>query len=194
MNRSQREIVLELLVTRHRRGDETALTELIEKWERPLFYYIRRLAPNEEDAWDILQNVWMQVMKGLRNIRDARALSAWLYKIARNCAISHLRKTQRLIALNEEEIEREMDQEPIEFDHHPVEAIELHQAIQSLPVLQREAIVLHFLEDFSLEEIACIADAPVGTVKSRLHYAKSALKTKLTCEDSTFDSKGERHD
>lgn len=135
MDRNQRDIYLELLVTRYRRGDGTALPELIKNWERPLFYYIRRLAPNEEDAWDILQNVWMQVMKGLRKIRDARALSAWLYKIARNCAVSHLRKSRRMIALDEEEIEREIDQEPIEFDLHPVEAIELHQAIQSLPVL-----------------------------------------------------------
>lgn len=194
MNRTQRDIYLELLVTRHRRGDKTALPELIENWERPLFYYIRRYAPNEEDAWDILQNTWMQAMKGLRKIRDARALSGWLYKIARNCAISHLRKSQRTIALDEEEIEGEGNREPIEFDLHPVEAIDLHRAIESLPLMQREAVVLHFLEDFSLEEIARIVDTPVGTIKSRLHYAKLALKTSLTGDGLPPNTKGERHD
>ena len=194
MDRTEREIFLELLLTRYRRGDETAIPELIKNWERPLFYYIRRFVPVEEDAWDILQNVWMNVIKGLRKIRDGRALSAWLYKIAHNCALNHLRQSHRLITLDEETIERETIRESNDFDLHPADAINLHRAIESLPLSQRETVVLFFLENFSLEEIARITDTPAGTVKSRLHYAKQTLKRILTDDEIPQNSKGEHYD
>lgn len=194
MDRTERDIFLELLVTRYQRGDRTAWPELIENWERPLYYYIRRFTPIEEDAWDVLQNVWMKVMKGLQKIRDGRALSAWLYKIAHNCALNHLRQSHRLIPLDEENIEWESIHESNDFDLHPADAINLHRAIESLPLLQRETVVLHFLEDFSLDEIARITDTPAGTIKSRLHYAKLALKTILSDDGTPANWKGDRYD
>jgi RNA polymerase sigma-70 factor (ECF subfamily) len=86
------EIRNELLVLRYRRGDDRALEEIVSIWERPLFYYIRRLVNAEETAWDVLQEVWVQVIRKIGKLREPRALGAWLYRIAHNIAVSHLRK------------------------------------------------------------------------------------------------------
>jgi len=84
-------IYCELLVLRCRRKEKAAFEELVRHWERQLFYYIRRLVENEQDAWDLLQQTWLKVFSGIRSLRDPRTLPTWLYRIARNTTISHLK-------------------------------------------------------------------------------------------------------
>src|SRR3954452_7023482 len=79
---------LEALLRRCRAGDAEALEELIRRWERKLFYYVRRLVADEPDAWDILQQTWARVVKGTGNVRDSEKLIPWLYRIARNVALA----------------------------------------------------------------------------------------------------------
>src|SRR4030042_257760 len=86
------QIYYELLALRCKRHDTTALEELIHTFEKRLFYYIRRLVNNEEDAWEILQETWFKVIPGLNRLREPKTLPAWLYRIARNTAISRIRK------------------------------------------------------------------------------------------------------
>lgn len=81
----------ELLVVRWRRGDRSAFASIVQMWERPLFCYLRRLAPSEADAWDLLQETWLKVLRSIRSLRDPRSLPAFLYRVARNTAISRLR-------------------------------------------------------------------------------------------------------
>src|SRR3954465_5635482 len=80
---------IEALLQRCQRGDAEALEELVRRWERKLFYYVRRLLPQEEDAWDVLQITWGRVIGASGTVRDAEALVPWIYRIARNAALTH---------------------------------------------------------------------------------------------------------
>src|SRR5437660_11731211 len=80
---------IEALWRRCRAGDPEALEELIRRWERKLFYYVRRLVAEEADAWDVLQQTWLRVVRGIGAVRDADTLVPWLYCVARSAALSH---------------------------------------------------------------------------------------------------------
>ena len=173
----QEKIRSAMLVLEHRAGDPAALGKIVRMWERPLLYYLRRLVDREEDAWDLLQEVWCRMMRKMKTLREPSALPAWLYAIARNAARSHLRKSLS------DEGWRDPDPAALEnVSDGPVPtfaAEELHWALGRLGLLHREALVLHYFEGFSLAEIAGIVGAPVGTVKSRLYHAKKALRAVL---------------
>lgn len=71
--------------------ESQAFDELIRDWQERLFYYIRRLVGSEEDAWDVLQQTWLRVFKGIRSLRDPDRISVWLYQLARSAVLSHWR-------------------------------------------------------------------------------------------------------
>ncbi len=89
--RTTREIESELVLLRIHQGDTQALGRLTHLWERRLLYYIRRIVATEEDAWDVLQEVWVRVWKKISTVRDVSALRTWLYRVAHNAAIAHAR-------------------------------------------------------------------------------------------------------
>jgi len=166
----------QLLVLRYRRGDDEALRELVALWEKPLFYYVRRLVKSEEDAWDVLQEAWIRVIRGIGMLRNPESIPSWLYRIARNAAFNYTRDNPKLVPLSDEEtnlagIESSEDQG---FSAGDAEAI--HWGLQQLPPAQGEVLTLFFLEEFSLKEISSITGVSIGTVKSRLYYAKQALQ------------------
>jgi RNA polymerase sigma-70 factor, ECF subfamily len=167
-----------LLVVRYQRGDRGAFEGIVRLWETSLFYYLRRLAPSEADAWELLQETWLKLFRSLGSLRDPQAFPAFLYKTARNTALSRLRKRGFADVENyPDEVHDESAGDDISaFDN----ADEVHRALDQLPLLQREALTLYFLEDLSLDEMAATLDVPVGTVKSRLHYAKLAMRMILT--------------
>jgi RNA polymerase sigma factor (sigma-70 family) len=167
-----------LLVTRYQRGDRSAFEGIVRLWEPSLFYYLRRLAPSEADAWELLQETWLKLFRSLDTLRDPRALPAFLYTTARNAAISRLRKRDLWeTETYAEEVHDESSGNDISaFDN--AEAV--HHALDQLPLLQREALTLYFLEDLSLDEMATVLHVPLGTVKSRLHYGKQAMRKNLT--------------
>src|ERR1700733_252484 len=81
----------EWLVVRCQQGREEAFEELIRRWETRLYYYIRRLTPKEQDAWDVLQKVWLAVIGGIKSLHDGRLFPICLYRIPSNSAASHFR-------------------------------------------------------------------------------------------------------
>jgi len=172
----------ELLVLRCRRGDTEALGELVALWERPLLYYIRRMVDSEEDAWDVLQEVWCRVVRKIGTLRDSAAFPAWLYRIARNIAINHIRDAVRLRELRESNDCRGQANSDTGSANVSFDAEGLHRGLGRLSLGHREALILHYLEGFSLAEIAEVAGVPVGTVKSRIHFARKALRAALTEE------------
>lgn len=179
---SERErIYQQLLVLRCRRGGSDAheaWRDLIAAWQPRLFYYVRRLVPQESDAWDVLQQTWLGAHQNIRSLSDPKLLATWLYRIARNKAICH-----RRARLHETEIivdEPAANEEPETISFEDVEAI--HRALDELSLAHREVLTLHFLADLSLEQIADVLDVPVGTVKSRMHHAKRAMRTLLQPE------------
>jgi RNA polymerase sigma-70 factor (ECF subfamily) len=172
-----------LLTVRYQRGDRGAFEGIVQLWEPSLFYYLRRLAPSEADAWELLQETWLKLFRSLGSLRDPQALPAFLYTTARNTALSRLRKRE----LQDSEIYAdEVHDESAENDISAFDnADQVHHALDQLPLLQREALTLYFLEDLSLDEMAATLDVPVGTVKSRLHCAKLVMRKILVTTEGT---------
>lgn len=171
----------ELIVFRCQRGKKAAFEELIQRWERPLFYYIRRLVEDEQQSWQVLQETWLKVLQGIDRLREPHKLSAWLYSIARKTAMSYLRKKyseQTLLMENNELHEMEATSENINFEN----AERVHYGLSRLSIYHREVLTLFFIEDLSVKDIAEVLEIPSGTVKSRLYHAKKALKTLLVKE------------
>lgn len=174
-------IYSELLVLRCRRKDHDAFPELIRHWETKLFFYIRRLVADEEDAWDILQETWVKVLQGIGSLQNPGALASWLYSIAHHTVMDHFRGRYAGIQTEEAEAEAlaEIPEETPDFD----DAERVHRGLDRISLAHREALTLFFLEDFSIDEIASILNVSPGTVKSRLHYAKRALRAVLEKEE-----------
>jgi RNA polymerase sigma-70 factor (ECF subfamily) len=131
-----------------------------------------------EAARDVVQETWMGVIRGLRGLRDPAQFSPWIYGIAtRKCADAIRANTRR----------RRLDAQTAAGESfRPVEnptteqQIDLTAAIRELPPMHRAVVHLFYREELSVEEIASVLGIPAGTVKSRLHHARDALKRQLT--------------
>lgn len=176
--RDKRILESALLVVRWQRGDAAAFDEIVKIWERPLFYYLRRLAASEADAWELLQETWLKVLKSLKSVHDPQAFPAFLYRIARNAAITRLRRPEFFSFEADADLICDDAQDDAIRDFQNVEQV--HHGLQQLPLMQREALTLFFLQDLSLEEMSVLLGIPLGTVKSRLHRAKKSLRQILT--------------
>jgi RNA polymerase sigma-70 factor (ECF subfamily) len=181
----QLEIINRLIVLQCRQGRQEGFELLVQTWQRPLFYYIMRLVEREEEAWDAIQDTWLRVFGGIRSVRSAEALPAWLYQVAHNVVMSRWRKQCRDKAAVEDVDDTAMaeleDTQPLQSD---MSASSVHDALAKLPVAERAALTLHFLEGYKVHEIAQITGEPVGTVKSRMFRAKQNLRTILEREES----------
>jgi len=160
-----------VLVLRCQAGDEAAFAELVARYAPRLRYYLRRLLDGEPD--DVMQEVWLDVFRGLPRLADAGAFPAWLYRVARDRALRSLRG-RRPVALPDGDWPDEPDEGLAAED-----AAAVHAAMAELPPEQREVLVLRFVEEMPYDDIARVIDAPLGTVRSRLHYAKLALRRVL---------------
>lgn len=167
-----------LLVLRAQAREMAAFRQLVEKYERRLLYYIHRILGNETDRADVLQEVWMKVFLKIGTLRAPEAFRVWLYKITHDIAVSHLRKTSRhqAVTADEETLDGEANiqnwNELELFDR----AEEVHAALEQLSLPHREVLTLRFLEELEISEIANVVDCQSGTVKSRLYYAKAAMR------------------
>jgi RNA polymerase sigma-70 factor (ECF subfamily) len=181
MARTPRQIEDERLALRCRLGEPAAFAELVETMEHPLLYFARSIVHNDDAALDVLQAVWMTAFRGLRRLDDPAALRSWLYRVTRGHAVDRVRRdsarasAERVIADDLEEIVPS-DVEP-RFDAE--DAAQMHRALATLDVRHREVLVLHFLEDMPVDQVAAVVGCPPGTVKSRIYHAKRALKEAL---------------
>jgi len=177
-------LISELLLVRYHRGDASALDELVRHWEGKLFYYVMRLVSNEDDAWDALQETWMALVRGIGKLREPPSLVLWLYRTARHKAMDRLRARydDRTVSLEGEEVAA-VEEGVSEFTSEDAEQV--HGALGKISVPHREVLTLFFLEDLSIQEIADLLAIPSGTVKSRLHFAKQALRAVLEEEEAS---------
>ena len=166
----------QLLLVRCRRGDREAMEELVAVWEKRLFYYVRRIVDQEADAWDVMQKTWVKVFRRVKSLKDPQSFPCWLYTLTRNTALSHIRQLPGARLASDtldqyEDLPAEDDSATVFED---VQAV--HDALGRISSDHCEVLTLFFLEDLSVEEIGRVIGVPQGTVKSRLHYAKRALR------------------
>jgi RNA polymerase sigma-70 factor (ECF subfamily) len=155
-----------------------------------LLYYIRRIVDDEQDAWDVLQQTLLHVVRKLHTLRDPARLPAWLYGVARNAARAHRRSEWAI----DRHVNGEADVAQLGGANGAAGAADgsdgpdvrledaelVHRALAELPPAHREVLTLLFLQDLSIDEIAAVVGVPPGTVKSRLHHAKRGMRAILT--------------
>lgn len=166
------------LALRCQSGEPGAFDDLVAAMERPLFYYALKLTRGQDVACDILQETWLRAFRGIRRLKDPERLRAWLYKLVHGIYVDTVRHEAARVRAEEEHGAQTEEASDEAFPSGNSTAI--HLALDHLEPLQREVLVLHFLEEFSIADIAQIVDCAEGTVKSRLHYAKKAMKVILT--------------
>ena len=168
----------QLPVSQARAGEPAAWDALFHRYQLPLYVYVFELVHDEQASLDLVQETFIAAARHLGGLRDDGKFGSWLFGIAHQKCIQRWRKQGR------EEIWREeIADTPDEFENGPDDLLirqeqeaEFMNLLNHLPLPQRAVLLLHFVENFSLEEIARITQAPLGTVKSRLHHAKRALR------------------
>ncbi len=181
--REERDIPLEWLVTRCQRGNREAFDALIHDWERRLFVYVRKLVGDEQTTWQILQDVWLRVIRGIARLNDPGRFRPWIYQLTRRAIMDHLRESYSRELPLDEAVAIVEDVSIGRFDD--VERV--HWALEGLPLVSREVLTLFFLNDLTIGETAEVLGIPPGTVKSRLHNAKRALRRTLDADGGPHD-------
>jgi RNA polymerase sigma-70 factor (ECF subfamily) len=168
----------EWIALRCQADEPGAFEDLIAIMERPLLYYATSLTGNQDSALDVLQEVWIRVFRGIGKLRDPRSLRSWLYSITHGIVVDRIRRNYT--REQAEKVQYEGFEEAEEPSFAEEDAAAIHQALSKIGLRHREVLVLHFLEDLSVAEIAQVVGCSEGTVKSRIHYAKRAMKEILS--------------
>lgn len=171
------------LVSRIRCGDLDAFEALYHKYKRQLYQTALAITGDSGAAEEILQDGFVRVYAAIDRVDVSRPLSPWLYRIVVNLSYNWMNHHRHWPLALDTLIEH-LIAGPAASPEHVAEGSELRrivwEAVASLGFKQRSAVVLFYLQGLSLQEIAYILDCPVGTIKSRLHYACKALRKKLS--------------
>lgn len=175
------------------KGRESAYRELIDRYQRPVFSLIHRMVRDREQAEDLAQDSFIKVLNALHRYKPEYKFSSWIFKIAHNTALDHLRKkTPEAFSLEgsphadaEEEAQATSiaavagDRTPEEYASDRELAAEIEEALDGLRPEYRSVIVLWHIEGRPYEEIAEILGVPLGTAKTHIHRARKELRGML---------------
>ena len=169
-------------------GESAAWQSLFRRFRLPLFVYVAELVQSREEALDIVQETFANASRYIGTLRDDSKFASWLFQISHQKCIRYLerrgQKASMELPLDEENQHlTSAESNPREWAIRKEDEEAFSRMLEQLPIAQRSVLLLHFVEDFSLEEIAEISRAPVGTVKSRMHHAKQTLRKLLGKEN-----------
>jgi RNA polymerase sigma-70 factor (ECF subfamily) len=167
-----------LLQFRDPENKEKAFTAIIKKYQEKLYWHIRRMVVEHEDANDVLQNVFIRVWNGLENFREDSQLYTWLYRIATNECLSFLEQQKRKSALSFDEMESGLSNKIVAdkyFDPNKLEW-KLQLAIQQLPEKQRVVFALRYYDEMPYEEMSRVLDTSEGALKASYHHAVKKIE------------------
>lgn len=162
-----------LLVLRCQTGDEAAFAELVGRYDERLRRFLSQMLSDAHAADDALQDVWLDVFRNVGKLQDCGAFAGWIYRIARDRAYRILRR-RGVVTQTIEDVDVIDASHEIDFDADERQAVQ--SAVGRLPHEHREVILLRFVEQMSYEQIALAVGCEIGTVRSRLHYGKRALR------------------
>ena len=158
----------QLLVMAARGGDAEAITKLVGRWQKKLWRYVYRRTSNSQATWDITQQCWLDIIKGIRKLNDPACFRAWIYRIATNKSIDWLKTKSR---------ERHTHHEPMCVDSLENEDdLRVRELLHKLKNESRTVLSLYYFEALSVTEISIALNVKTGTVKSRLFTAREELK------------------
>lgn len=171
----------QLPVAAARDGDAAAWEALFRRYQLPLYVYAMELLHDEQTALDVVQETFINAARYLRSLRADEKFGSWLFSIAHQKVQQHWRKPRRDEPLPEEADEALAAEAELPADLliRAEQEEELMAMLNTLSEAHRAVLLLHFLEEFSIEEMAGVLGVSAGTIKSRLHYAKRALRALL---------------
>ena len=181
------------VVVAARNGVEAAYRELVRRYERPVFSLLYRMVRNREQAEDLSQETFIKVLNALGSYRPEYKFSSWVFKIANNAAIDHLRKreldTLSLEGSPHADTPEKLEATALQIGEKAESALdavankelggEIERAIAKLRPEYRTCILLRHVEGRAYEEIAEMLDLPLGTVKTYIHRARNELRIAL---------------
>jgi RNA polymerase sigma-70 factor (ECF subfamily) len=173
----------QLPVPQARAGESAAWDALFRRYQLPLYVYVFELVRDEQAGLDIVQETFIAATRHIGSLREDAKFGSWLFGIAHQKCVQRWRKRREILL-------DEIPETPDEFGDGPDDLLirreqeaEFMNLLNQLPLPQRSVLLLHFIEDFPLEEIARITETQLGTVKSRLHYAKKSLRELLEAKN-----------
>lgn len=175
------------LVRRARKGDLNAYDELVRRYQERIYATVYHMTANHEDANDIAQEAFIKAYQALKSFKGGSSFYTWLYRIAVNKTINFLkqRKNKHHFSLNDIDFNAENDPDLVALvsDKTPFRNVgltelqkKLNEALHKLSEPHRMVVVLHDVQGLSHDEIADIMDCNIGTVRSRLFYARQQLQ------------------
>jgi RNA polymerase sigma-70 factor, ECF subfamily len=170
------------LVRSLQNGNRQALGILYDRHKEQVFQTALSITGDREAAADLLQDVFLRLYRYARSVDPNRPIEPWLYRVTTNLCYTWLRRRMRwLKPLDDIANWLAGDEDDLAGQDKMIdeEWQQLQKALLALPVAQRMVVVLYYLNDLSVEEIASTLQTPVGTIKSRLHYGREALKKQM---------------
>ena len=168
MDKSVEQLVDEILVIDCHRGSVKAMEILVSRWQKRLWQYAYNLTGNAEASWDITQESWLSIIKGLRKLHDPTRFKAWAYRITTNKSIDWIRKSKAVKQISIEEIEEQQSSQKKDTG--------VKELLEKLDIRKKVILSLYYFEQLTVPEISIALKIPKGTVKSRLHNARKELK------------------
>ncbi|MGH9970155.1 MAG: RNA polymerase sigma factor [Pyrinomonadaceae bacterium] len=165
-------------------GVEGSFEELVRRYQRPISAYVYRMVGDYESALDLTQEIFIKVYGSLARYRAEFRFSTWIYKIAHNAAVDHLRRSagrERSLSNGTEGDQYDIPIEsgslsPEQESERQERKLEIESVVRSLPGAYRELIVLRHSQDLTYEEIVSVTGLPLGTVKNRLFRAREMMR------------------
>lgn len=173
-------------------GKERAFTILIETYQQRIYWHIRRMVKNHDDANDLMQNTFMKVWKALDTFRADSQLFTWIYRIATNETITFLNSKARKATISFDGSETDEDEgyapsQYVQGESSLMEADKIQQkllrAIDSLPEKQKMVFNLRYYDEMPYEQMSAILDTSVGSLKASYHHAAQKIEKMLLEED-----------
>jgi RNA polymerase sigma-70 factor (ECF subfamily) len=175
MAKSREQIYDELLVLKSQQGDKEAFEQLVDRWQKRLWYYAFQVTDSEPVAWDVVQETWLAVVKGIRRLEDVAVFPKWAFRILNNKCMDWLRKQHKQSRITNELVKQ--TQNKCDKKQNIGEKAELlSAALRKLSADRRVLLTLRYSEGFDIDQIAEILDIPEGTVKSRIHRTLNQLR------------------
>ena len=166
-------------VAQARAGEPAAWDALFRRYQVPLYVHVFELVHDEQAGLDVVQETFIAAVRHIGGLREDAKFGGWLFGIAHQKCVQRWRKRTEVLLDEVPEPADDFEEGPDDLLIRREQEAEFMELLNRLPVPQRAVLLLHYLEDFPLEEIVRITETPLGTVKSRLHYAKKALRQLL---------------
>lgn len=163
-------------------NEQKAFSSLVMKYQERIYWHVRKMVINHEDANDITQNIFIKIWKGLPRFKKESNLYTWIYRIATNETLNFIKANKNKIAQSIEDIQLENRKDDTFFNGDEIE-IRLHKAISTLPEKQKLVFNMKYFDDLKFKEIAEILGGTIGSLKASYHHAQKKIEKKLLHTD-----------